>query len=255
MISSFIKSILVFIAVLGGLEYISHDKSRVYLVAALLITLSFIISVSFVRKGRIQSDKMAFALFPILFLASLIGFFVFIPGDLFRHIFAAIGSLVYALLTFYTGNLAAKRITLDSKHKYYSLGEISILVYAFFSYACIFGFYLFLNLPTWILMLQTLLISVFAAYFHFCYNKIQLSQNLIFYSVFGLISCEMAWALSFWPTGFISRGMVLFIMFYVFAGLIKNYFNKTLNKKVVKEHLIVAFVSLAIILSTTKWTF
>ncbi|NQU99193.1 MAG: hypothetical protein HQ538_00485 [Parcubacteria group bacterium] len=255
MISSFIKSILVFFLVLGGLEYISYDKTRVYLVSALLLTVAFIISISFVRKGRIQSDRIAFALFPILFLASLVGFFVFIPGDMFRHIFAVIGSLVYALLTFYTGNLAAKRVTLDSKNKYYSLGEISILVYAFFSYSCIFGFYLFLNLPTWILMLQTLLISVFVAYFHFCYNKIKLSQNFIFYSIYGLISCEIAWALSFWPTGFISRGMVLFIVFYVFAGLIKNYFNKTLDKKVVREHLVVAFVSLAIILSTTKWTF
>lgn len=255
MISSFVKSIIVFVSALLGLEYIAQDNSRVYLVTALLITISFIISVSFVRKGRIKSDRIAFALFPILFLGSLVGFFVFIPGDLFRHIFAVVGSLIYALLTFYTGNLAAKRITLDSKNKYYSLGEISILVFAFFSYACIFGFYLFLNLSTWILMLQTLLISVFIAYFHFHYNKIKLSQNFIFYSIYALISCEIAWALSFWPTGFISRGMVLFIMFYVFAGLIKHYFHETLDKKIVSEHLVIAFVSLLIVLSTTKWTF
>ena len=255
MISSFIKSLLMFFLVLGGLEYIAYDKSRVYLVSILLMVISLAISISFVRKGRIESDRVAFAIFPILFLGSLVGFFVFIPGQLFRHIFAGLGSLVYAILTFYIGNLAAKRIKLDSKNRYYSLGEISILVFAFFSYTSVFGFYLFLNLPTWALMIETILISAFMAYFHFCYNKIDLSQNFIFYSVFGLISCEVAWALSFWPTGFISRGMVLFILFYVFAGLIKHYFHKTLDKKVIREHLAIAIIFLVLVLGTTKWTF
>lgn len=255
MLSSFFKSLLIFVSLLLGLEYIAYDKSRVYLIVVLLSIISFLVSISFVRKGKIETDRIAFAIFPILFLGSLVGFFVFIPGEIFRHIFAVIGSIIYALLIFYIGNLAAKRIELDSKNKYYSLGEISILVFAFFSYACIFGFYLFLNLPTWALMVQTLLISIFVAYFHFSYNKIKLSQNIVFYSIFGLITSEVAWALSFWPTGFISRAMVLFILFYVFAGLIKHYFNESLNKKVVREHVILAAVCLLLILGTTKWTF
>lgn len=255
MLSSFLKSLFMFACLFLGLEYVAYDKSRVYLIAILLSIISFLISISFVRKGKIEKDRIAFAIFPILFLASLVGFFVFVPGELFRHIFAGLSSLIYSLLIFYIGNLAAKRIKLDSKNKYYSLGEISILVFAFFSYACIFGFYLFLNLPTWALIVQTLLVSVFVAYFHFSYNKIKLNQNIVFYSIFGLITAEVAWALSFWPTGFISRAMVLFMLFYVFAGLIKHYFNESLDKKVVREHVILAAVCLLLILGTTKWTF
>lgn len=255
MLSSLWKSVLMFTLLLLGLEYIAYDRSGIYLIVVLLSIVSFLISISFIRKGKIETNKLAFAIFPILFLESLVGFFVFIPGEIFRHIFAVVGSLIYAFLIFYIGNVAAKRIKLDSKNKYYSLGEISILVFAFFSYACIFGFYLFLGLPTWALMVQTLLISIFVAYFHFSYNKIKLSQNIIFYSIFGLITSEVAWALSFWPTGFVSRAMVLFILFYVFAGLIKHYFNKSLNKKVVREHVVLAVIFLLLVLGTTKWTF
>ena len=255
MITSFLKSLFMFVVVLAGLEYIAYDKSRIYLILILLIILSSIVSFSFLGKGKIESDRFAFTLFPILFLGSLIGFFVFIPGETLRHVFAVIGSLSYAVLIFYIGNLSEKEIAIDKKNKNYSLGELSILAYAFLSYGCIFGFYLFLNLQPWLLMLQTLIVSVFIAYFYFSYNNIKLSQNLIYYSVFGLVACEVAWALTFWPTGFISRALVLFILFYVFAGLIKHYFYKSLNRKILSEHLIVAILFLVIILGTTKWTF
>lgn len=255
MITSFLKSLLLFVLVFFGLEYIAYDKSKIYLIVFMLVIISSVISLSFLGKQKIQSDKIAFALFPILFLGSLVGFFVFIPGETLRHAFAVVGSLLYAILIFYIGNLSEKEIFINKGNKNYSLGEISILVYAFLSYGCIYGFYLFLNLQPWMLMMQILIVSVFVVYFYFSYNKIKLSQNFVFYSVFGLVACEVAWALTFWPTGFISRALVLFILFYVFAGLMKHYFYKSLNRKILSEHLIVAVLFLAIILGTTRWTF
>ena len=255
MVSSFIKSILIFILVVLGLEYIAYDKPKVYLVAAVLFIVSTLISTSFVKKGRIEHDRFAFAAFSPLFLVSLIVFYIFIPGEILRHSFAVIGGFVNALLIFYIGNVAAKRITLDSKNKYYSLGEISILAYSVLTYCCLFGLFLFLYWPVWLLMVLTLVFSGFMVFFHFSYNKIKLKHNLIIYLIFGLVSCEAAWALSFWPTGLLSRGLVLFIMLYVFMGLIKHYANESLNKKVVREHLALAAVFLALVLGTTKWIF
>lgn len=255
MVTSLLKSLFLSVVMFLGLEYIAYDKSRIYLVVIMLLIISSIISLSFLGKQKIQTDKIAFALFPILFMGSLVGFFVFIPGEALRHVFAIVGSLLYAVLIFYIGNLSEKEIYIDKKNKNYSLGEISILIYAFFTYGAIYGFYLFLNMQPWIMMLAVLIVSMFIVYFYFTYNKIKLSQNFIFYSIFSLVACEVAWALTFWPTGFISRALVLFILFYVFAGLIKHYFYKSLNRKILSEHLIVAILFLTIVLGTTRWTF
>ena len=237
-----------------GLEYIAFDKSKVFLVLILLSICSFVITLSFLKKSGIKSDKFTHLSLPLLFLGSLIGFFVFIPGEILRHLFAGVGSLFFASLIFYIGNLATQKITI-SPNKYYSLGEINILICAFFSYSTVFGFYLFLNLPIWVLMLQILVVSVAVSYFYFCYNKIKLSQNFIFHLTFGLISCEIAWSLSFWPTGIISRASALFVIFYIISGLLKHYFQKTLDKKVIKEYLVVGTIILVLVLVTTKWTY
>jgi hypothetical protein len=255
MVSSLLKSILTFILLFLGLEYIAFDKSKVFAISFFLSIFSLITSLTFIGKNKIETDRFAFIFFPILFLASIIGFFVFIPGEILRHIFAVFGSAFFAFLNFYIGNLAAKKITLDSKNKYYSLGEISILICAFLSYTCIFGLFLFLNLPTWALMSQVLIFSLFISYFYFCYNKIKFNKSLIFYLVFSLVSSELAWAISFWPTGFISRAVVLFMLFYVFSGLVKHYFQKSLNKKILREYLVVGILILFLTLGTTRWTF
>lgn len=262
MFSSLLKSFLTFVLVFLGLEYIAFDKTKVFVVLASLSVFSLIISLTFIGKGKIESDKFAFILFPILFLGSIIGFFVFIPGEVLRHVFAILGSIFFAFLLFYIGNLAAKKIKLDFKNKYYSFGEISILACAFLIYTTLFGFFLFLNLSSWLLMLQVLIFSIFISYFYFCYNKIKLEtclpagrKSYIFYLIFGLVSSELAWALSFWPTGFIPRAVVLFILFYIFSGLTKHHFQKSLDKKILREYLAVAILVLVLTLGTTRWTF
>lgn len=253
MFFSFLKSFFAFVLLFLGLEYVAFDKTKILAVFILLSIFSLIILLTFIGKEKIKSNRFAFIIFPLLFLGSIFGFFVFIPGEILRHGFAFFGSIFFAFLLFYIGNLATKKIKLDSK--YYSFGEISILLCAFLTYACLFGFFLFLDLPSWLLILQTLIFSLFISYFYFCYNKIEFKKTFIFNLTFGLISSEVAWALSFWPTGFIARAIVLFALFYIFSGLAKHDFQKSLNKKILREYLVVAILVLALALGTTKWTF
>jgi hypothetical protein len=92
-------------------------------------------------------------------------------------------------------------------------------------------------------------------YQFFWQRRLLTSETWIYVPVAGLVFTEITWALTFWPTGFVPRGMVLFVLFYCFVGLVRLYIGKNFVFNTVKKYLIVSAIVLSLVLGTTKWFF
>lgn len=232
-----------------------NHKDLLFWIALFLLFLLFLITVSIVAICRIRSNRLHYIVFPLFYFLSSIVFFVFIPGQIFQQIYIFISSFLFGAMLFYVGNFILGHTEVRKTFRHYTLFDIVVLVCGFFSYCALFGLYLFLSWPIWLLFIGALVISFFLSYYYFWYNKMAIKKNLIYYFIFSLIILEATWAITFWSTGFLARGMVLFIIFYTASGLAKHNHQKTLTSRIVKEYLATTIIALALVLGTTKWTF
>lgn len=254
MFSLILRSIFASLISFFSLETVILNRNLIWGTVIFLFIFFIIINIPLLRI-KIYSKRINFVTFPLVFLLSSVGFFVFVPGDILKQIYIGLASILLGLLLFYIGNFAFGNVVVAKSYKHYSLFDIIIFVCAFLSFSAIFGFYLFLGWPVWVLMIMTLVLSILLAYYYFWYNQIRFRMALLYLLVFGLVAIELTWSLSFWPTGFVARGVVMFVAFYVFSGLIKHYYQKTLNLKIIREYIIVSLIVLGLVLGTTQWTF
>ncbi len=146
-----------------------------------------------------------------------------------------------------------------NKEKYilgYNLLIFTTLFSSFLIFSAIWAFYLYFDtfLP-WMVMILIFLVS-----FLLIYQALFLSERIcihlwLYALIASLILAETAWALIFWPTGYLISGIILAVIFYIFWGLISHYFEETLTKRVVLEYIILGTIVLIIILRSTPWFF
>lgn len=255
MFAILIRSVLTTIVSFFGFELMVNHKNLLFWIAFFYLLFLFFFTLSVIQICKIKSNRLHYVIFPILCNLSAIIFFVFIPGKIFQQIYIIICSFLFGTLLFYVGNFILGYVQAKKFLRHYTLFDVIVLSCSFLSYTALFGLYLFLSWPTWLLLLLALFMSLFLLYYYFWYNKLTYKKNLLHYFIFSLVVAEAAWAVTFWSTGYLSRGIVLFILFYLFSGFLKHYYQKTLNKKIIKEYLVTSIIVLGLILGTTKWTF
>lgn len=253
---------LIFIFVLSGLELLSIKQYLIWWilpVLSLIILLGILHSIKFNIKQWNQKEKgwknLNFVLLPFIYFISIVLVLLFIKGGFFRHFYIIGCSVLFWLLLYNIKKAANHLIILNIERSNLSyINDVVTLVSAFLVYSGVFGFYVFFNWPTWLLIFILTITTIFLSYQFFWFSNLFSTKTEFYILILGLIILEVSWVLSFWVAGFFVRGIVLFAIFYVFIGLTQHYFKNTLNKKVVGEHLFVSFLVILAVLMTAKWT-
>lgn len=243
------KRTIAFLIILVGFELILYKEDYILgigLIQGISLLFFNLWVVRFKLKNYETYNKL---IIPMLFYLGSLAFLVLVPSQIFTHLYILIISFIY---TYIVKNIRNVKRYSDNK-ELFNMNDIYILITAFLICSGIFGIYIFLYLPMWLLLsLSLILISLLI--FQFFWNEGILSRkNVIYIPILALVFCELTWALSFWPTGFASRGIVLFAVFYFIIGIIKLHLNNRFNHISIQKYIYVTIAVLALVLSTTKW--
>lgn len=82
---------------------------------------------------------------------------------------------------------------------------------------------------------------------------VHINRAMVYGVVIGLVLVEAAWAISYWSVISIVGGALLWLVFYVMAGVSQAYLEGVLDRRVAIEYAVVALLGLAIILVSAPW--
>lgn len=237
------------IIILVGFELILFKEDYILWIGLAQGTLLLIFNLWVVRFKLKNPETYNKLIIPMLFYLGSLAFLILVPSEFFAHLYIILISLLY---TYIVKNIRNVKRYSENK-ELFNMNDIYLLITAFLICSGIFGIYIYLYLPMWLLLsLSLVLISLLI--FQFFWNEGILSKkNAIYIPILALVFCELTWALSFWPTGFASRGIVLFVVFYFIIGIIKLHLNNRFNHFSIQKYIYVTIAVLALVLSTTKW--
>ena len=246
--SPYIIGVLCFL----GFFLISYWPSGIWLVFVFLnLCLALVIVASFDKK--INLDTVHYFLTPILLLWSVFLFFLFLENIYVKLAIAALSGFfmfVYMEQLFFY-RFAPKRYqakALENLTMYLSV------VTLFFAASGLFGFYIFLHAPRYLLLLAIIVLGMALNYHLFWILKINFWESLPYIGVMALATFEFFYVMTFLPTSFAVNGAILAILYYLALGMIRYHFLDSLDSRVIKRHLIIGLVILISVIATARWT-
>ena len=133
-----------------------------------------------------------------------------------------------------------------------TVGYLATLFVSFAFFALLFG----LGLENYVFVILAIVVSTLL--FTQAYWQIELKDTdttkLVYYSlVSGLITGEIAVALSFWPLDPPKIGVAITAAVYVLLGIIQHHIRADLNRRTVVEYLLVSSGIVFLLITTTSW--
>jgi phosphotransferase system glucose/maltose/N-acetylglucosamine-specific IIC component len=124
----------------------------------------------------------------------------------------------------------------------------------FFTYAGAYGLYLNFLVPLYALMLGYFLITLLTSYQYFSLVKEDAKKTALVYSfILGLSMMEVAWAINFWPFGYLTTGVIALILYYMLWSIVQSYFLNVLSQKRTMLSMLFFSFLILIVLLTSKW--
>lgn len=250
-LKSFIHSILFFLvlrlilseAVSGFL--IDLLFNRPFLLVVFICLLASIISFGALSVGK----KWKMLPIPILLTASSVGLVAFIDSSAQKFAFEILATLMYyfCLLGIYRLHMYAKDQTARA---IISLSAISAI---FFFYSSLYGAYLNFTISLWMILSVFFMATCAVGFQYFSLTGHDKKMVLIYSAAIGMAMTEIAWALSFWPFGYLTTGVVLLIFYYVLWDMVYVYFIGDLSKKRVLGNMVLFGSLVVLVLASSKW--
>lgn len=206
---------------------------------------------------RIRSfSTLASFLTAFLLAASSFLMLVFVEGTMYKQLYIAFSVVsFFALVSRFVG-MKVYEIQRMAYEQQYSYVDFAMLLTSFFFYSGFFGLYLHIeSFALWHLLVAVFASNTILFFLFFYFNDLSLKKIWLYVFVLTFIILEMTWTLSFWPTGLLGRGAVLFFAYYLLSGLGKHFLKETFSMKVLREYVLVGVVVLILILSTTQWVY
>lgn len=230
-------------------------KEMTYLLLAVVAVLSPLVLI-FLKVGVRSFAKINCAITAILFLAAATLVLIFVPGETYQQLYIGFVSVSFFLLVLKFIGMKVYEIQTMAYEQQYSLVDFVLLATSFLFSAGFFGLYLhFDNFPLWLLLILVFASNAVLFFLFFYFNDLWLKKIWLYVFVLTFIVLELTWALSFWPNGMLGRGIVLFFAYYLLSGLGKHYLKESFSVKVLREYLVIGAVVLALVLSTSQWTY
>ncbi|MBU1178415.1 hypothetical protein KJ903_04350 [Patescibacteria group bacterium] len=249
--TSKLKQFLAFVVLFGSLELIMANTS--FMRWTLLITgVVLFLYILWIAGFRVwHADSLNKMILPLLFCGGAVAFLIIIPSPLLAHLYSLVVSIIYIMLVKNVGKKNKGEQIVDG----FRVNDTALLVCSFLIFSSLFALYIFLYLQSWLLLAALAVVAMIMIYQYFWQEQFLNEKTWLFIPVLGLIFAELGWALTFWPTSFVSRGVVLFVFFYCFLGMVKLHFNDRLVLVTARKYLVVSVLVLSLVLGTTQWLY
>ena len=266
-LSKYLKIIIPTIIFYEALHFfVGNIGLSFYILAVLFI----VVAISVFGVARRQ-------LFPILpmmvFTASSVLFLLTLGKNNFQDIYITLSSLLFFFALFGLDQFFSQwkkynhQEIIKRKALYFGFNiQQTIIIFSiFFLTSGIFGIYMDLNFPIWIVMVAifigTQILTLYLVKINFLKNKIAKDRlvsfsdrTFIFYSfLFGFLIAEIIWVINFSPANHLTVGSIVLCLYYFFWNILQNRFKNNLTKKMVVFNLAFLIIALSAILTTSKW--
>jgi hypothetical protein len=193
-----------------------------------------------------------YLILPASFYISLIFFTALIPGKIIVQSLLVL-NLVFSYLYFRAIYIFLMGLSSYQEHSLENISAYGNFLAAYFIFSSIFGFESYLNISVWQLILIMLVAVSLIVFEDFWVNKIHFTIGLFYTLIISLVLVELAWTASMLPLSFYVLGLVLAICYYMLVGLVRSYLLLKLDKKTIKLYLFYGFISIFIVLITSRW--
>ncbi len=250
-----LKALILTVLILAGLEFLlfyEHFWQGTMAILGFVILLGSLWILHFDLREKIaRNSYIYFLIRTLLLLSSGIIFVAFLQGFVFRQVLVLVLATSFFIL-FRAFNAFIRK---GFRFAPISRNNLSLVTFftAFLSYAIIFGGYLYFSWPGYLLMILIALVSFLIFNQSFWQHDLFQPKRFVYILGASFLLGEVAWVMSYTPINYLAGGLVFLVIYYVLWGLTQHYFEGVLTRRLVLEHLIIAFIALALVLSTARW--
>lgn len=223
-----------------------------YWLSPILFLIIFIAIFLLTDVGLKNKKYWHFLISPVIFLAGILSFIVFIELRWLKIGLIAIFTIILGL---FLQNLYLYNFK-PEKYQTYGLQNFSSylnLISIFLVFSSFFGFIIFLQIPLWPLLLGVIVVSFLSIYQLMWVSEINLNRSWLYLFIITLVLAEGFWVLAFLPTSIYVNGLVLASVYYITVGLSLNKLLGILEKSVIKRYITIIAIVLIITLISAKW--
>lgn len=249
------KPVLITVIILGGLELLLFFERIWHGILgglALIVLIGALWILNFDLRSKIARTSYVYFLIPsLLLLVSGVIFAAFLQGFIFQQILVLIIIAAFYIL-FRTFTAFCRK---GFRFAPISRNNLSLVTFftAFLVYAVVYGGSIYFSWPGYLLILAIAFISFLIFSQSFWQNDIFKPKRWVYILGLSFLMAEVALVMSYAPINYLAGGLVFLVIYYVLWGLTQHYFEGILTKRLVLEHVIIAFVALALALSTARW--
>lgn len=239
-----LPSILYSILFLGGLELVAFGADIVlFIAAAVLFLFSFFATYTINRRAL-------FLAVPVFFTLADVSLLFFIDPPLEKHAFVIASTLIYYLALLGVHRLHIYRRDQTARGMIVAVSTVT----TFFFYTASYGVYLNFVIPVAALMTAYFLITALISANYFLIIAHDRRRTALAYSfVIALGMAEIAWAVNFWPFGYLTTGVISLIFYYILWDLAQSYFLNLLSQKRVIANVVFFTMLAALVLLSSRW--
>lgn len=183
----------------------------------------------------------------MFFLFGGVIFFLILKNPLYKNIFLFLTLILWFLF-----------FLKIEKRKNFFLSEYLILISSFFWFVglSVIPFYAEMNLWlfTFLIGAITFILSfLFFLWSQDLFTKETLNFFVLYSVILALLNFQIAWVIGYLPLGYIVNGTIFFLSFFTFLGIVKEYLQKNLSRKIFFEYLGISLTFLLILFLTAQW--
>lgn len=230
---------------ISALEIASYFRGNLAIVAIILAA-AVLFTVS---RAKVIGRLWSYVPTPAIFSFSAAALLYLINFPLERQIFIVISGFLYYVALI--GILRLKEYAKDETAR--GLMAAATIATLYYFYTSIYGFYLNFAVPLWFLMTLFMFVTVVVSYQYFSLFSSGRRNVRLISLVLGLSVAEIGWVINFWPFGYLTTGVVMLMIFYVFWDLAQSYFLDDLSKRRVLANLVFILILIAMVLATSRW--
>lgn len=122
-------------------------------------------------------------------------------------------------------------------------------------FTAVYGWYLNIAVPAWIIMIIFALVTFPISYALLIVNELKMNRSQhVLYSVFlSYLMAVAIWLQNSWPFGYLTTGVVALIIFYSGWEIIRNYFLDKMTIKRLTFNIVFLVGAASLILLSAKW--
>lgn len=201
------------------------------------------------QVARKIGKRSSMAAIPVFLTLASLGLLYFIDAKSQKHIFAFISGAVYYFILL--GIYRLKGCATDQTAR--GIVAASAFATLFLCYSVTHGIYINFAVPLWSLMLVYFIATVLISVQFFYLLEVSQKTAWIHGLVLGLVMTQISWAITFWPFGYLTIGVIALMFYYVFWDLVSAHFLEITSKKRLISNVIIVSILIAVVLTSSRW--